>query len=102
LDPLKLGGNLGPSKVGREPWTLQSWEGTLDRAKLRGNLGHINVLSQIKKVPISQLTLSNLMGSNMQAIENQYRKISHIDWAELTLFKNSSIPKIAREFWSAI
>jgi hypothetical protein len=66
------------------------------------NLSPQKVLSQFKKVPFRDLPLPHLMGSNSDIIEHQYRKISHVDWAETSIFSGSSIPKNSFEFWSAV
>jgi len=66
------------------------------------NLSFRKVLSRVKKVPFRGLPLPHLMGSNSDITENQYRKISHIDWAETSIFSDSSIPKNSGVLFKAI
>ena len=66
------------------------------------NLAPSKVLSQINKVPFSALPLPHLIQKNAQEIEDQYRKINHIDWAETELFKDDVIPKDSVKFWSMV
>ncbi len=67
------------------------------------NLSPEKFLSLVKQSSLQiYLPLLHLMGSNSDIIENQYRKISHIDWAETSLISDSSIPKNSLEFWNAV
>jgi hypothetical protein len=77
---------------------------SLNKALLQGmsNLSPEKFLSQVEKVPFRDLPLPHLMGSNSDIIENQYRKISHIDLAETSIFSDSSIPKNSSESWIGV
>ena len=51
------------------------------------------VLSQVDKVPFAELPLQHLMFQKSVEIEEQYRKISHVNWKETETFETGTIPR---------
>ena len=64
------------------------------------NLSPRRVLSQIDRAPFTKLPMQHLM-TDISAIEEQYRKIIHVDWATYGAFTNE-IPKDPVAFWVGI
>nr|XP_047135546.1 uncharacterized protein LOC124812691 [Hydra vulgaris] len=60
------------------------------------------VLHQSSKMPFTHLPLRHIMKDKAQNIEDQYRKVSLVDWSSTELFENSCIPKDTTEFWTAV
>nr|XP_047124193.1 uncharacterized protein LOC124806931 [Hydra vulgaris] len=60
------------------------------------------VLHQSSKMPFTHLSLRHIMKDKAQNIEDQYRKVSLVDWSSTELFENSCIPKDTTEFWTAV
>ena len=60
------------------------------------------VLSQVDKVPFAELPLQHLMFQKSVEIEEQYRKISHVNWKETETFETGTIPRETVEFWSKV
>lgn len=58
-------------------------------------------LSQMSRVPFSQLPLQHLFGENESDIENQYRKLLLHVWEEEDVFQGQ-IPMDSVEFWKGI
>ena len=50
-------------------------------------------------MPFTQLPFLHLIENNICIIEDQYRKIIHIDWREEPPFKNEGIPTDSESFW---
>ncbi|XP_068225886.1 protein FAM200C-like [Palaemon carinicauda] len=59
------------------------------------------VLSQTDRVSFKDLPLPHLRKDNEDSIEQQYRKILHLSWAEESVF-NGEIPKESVPFWSGV
>ncbi len=60
------------------------------------------VLSQVDKVPFTQLPLQHLFGDKEQEIEDQYRKVNYIAWSETELFQKTDVPKSPIDFWGKV
>lgn len=59
------------------------------------------VLSQTERVAFKDLPLPHFKKMKEDDIEQQYRKILHLSWAEESVF-NGKIPKDAVSFWSGV
>lgn len=59
------------------------------------------VLSQVERVPFTNLPLPHLRSCNEDIIEEQYRKILHVTWAEESIFYGE-IPSDSVSFWSRV
>ena len=59
------------------------------------------VLSQTARVEFRDLPMRHLQAENEDVIEQQYRKILHINWAEQSVF-DGQIPQGTDQFWAGI
>ena len=67
-------------------------------------LGYVNpdkVLSQTVCLPFYELPFAHLKAENEYAIEEQYRKVQFMNWADEKIF-DGKIPRDTVEFWSDV
>lgn len=74
---------------------------TRDTFKKLSALSPVNVLSQIQRAKFKDLPFPHLIENNFIKIEEQYRKILHVNWAEEAMF-SGTIPEDTAAFWVGV
>ena len=60
-----------------------------------------SVLSQVDRAPFMSLPMIHTIMGEMSAVEEEYRKIIHVDWAAESVF-NGIVPTDSVDFWCGI